>query len=144
MGCQFQKILNISFLGVFFDPNPEIVIENIRLTDEGIYKCFTKHSLNVIDKNGSAISGIYSGGVEITIDPRSILIFCQPKNKTVTMLEDLELKCEAESVSQPLKYQWYHEEKVLVGQCQNILNLCKVGLEQKGQYKCLVTNSVGW
>ena len=74
---------------------------------------------------------------------RSIVIINQPQDQTVTMLDDVSFSCDAESVSTPLSHQWYFQDKVLVGQCESVLKLLKVGLDQKGQYKCVVRNSAG-
>ena len=74
---------------------------------------------------------------------RSIVIINQPQDQTVTMLDDVSFSCDAESVSTPLSHQWYFQDKVLVGQCESVLKLLKVSLDQKGQYKCVVRNSAG-
>ena len=71
------------------------------------------------------------------------MIINQPQDQTVTMLDDVSLACDAESVSTPLSHQWYFQDKVLVGQCASVLKLLKVGLDQKGPYKCVVRNSAG-
>jgi hypothetical protein len=121
----------------------EITIDALRLCESGIYRCYVNHCLRVADPSGQTIPGIYSGGTEVIVNPDSILIFNQPEvEKSAILLDNVQFECDAESPS-ALKYQWFHEDKVLVGQCVKVLKLNKVNLDQRGRYHCRVTSNLG-
>ena len=69
-----------------------------------------------MDNTGARIQGIYTAGVGIAIDPDTLLIVKQPKDQTCVLLDDVVFDCVAESPSE-LTYQWYVNDKVIVGEC---------------------------
>ena len=50
-------------------------------------------------------------------------------------MDDIDLQVEAESPSD-LSYQWYHNDKILVGQQCPTLSLVRVSLDLNGVYTC--------
>lgn len=115
----------------------EIIIEDMRIEDVGTYKCLIQHSFKVVDENGSEIRGAYTGGVEICVEPDSIFVLEQPQDQNCTLLDNIQFKVCVESPSK-LTFQWYHEDKVIVGAVDRILNLTRVSLDHRGSYKCLI------
>ncbi len=117
----------------------EIHVDGLRLEDVGIYKCLVQHCMTVIDPKGQAVPGVYTGGVELVLDPASILIIEHPKDACSTLLGSVEFRCLAESGQASLIYQWYHNDKLIVGEKSNVLKLVKVTLDHRGAFKCIIT-----
>ena len=82
--------------------------------------------------------GVYTAGVGIAIDPETLLIVEQPKDQACVLLDDVVFDCVAESPSE-LTYQWYANDKVIVGECNRTLKLNSVSLDDRGKYHCSIT-----
>ena len=93
----------------------------MRLEDVGIYKCFIEHRLQVVNDTGVKAPGVYTAGVGIAIDPETLLIVEQPKDQSCILLDNVIFECVAESPSD-LTYQWYMNDKVIVGKIKIIQN----------------------
>ena len=96
-------------------------------------------SLQVLDNTGAKVPGVYTAGVGIAIDPETLLIVEQPKDQSCVLLDDIVFDCVAESPSE-LTYQWYVNNKVIVGECNSTLTLNGVSLDNRGKYFCCITN----
>ena len=122
---------------------PMITLDKIQVSDAGTYQCSIKHFPKAVDDNLVEVPEVRSGRIKIVIDPTCILIHSHPVNQSVKMLDDVKFQCLAESASMPLEFQWYHDDNRLFVPNRSTLKLCKVKLNQKGRYKCVVKNSIG-
>ena len=74
-----------------------------------------------MDDAHASVQGVYTSGVGIVIDPETLLIVNQPEDQTCILLDNVMFECVAESPSQ-LLYQWYMNDKVIVGKIKIVQN----------------------
>ena len=102
-----------------------------------------QHQLKVLDQSGNDVPGMFTAGIEVKLNPHTIHVLEQsPETTDCVLLEDLTLFVKAQATNQ-LKYQWFHNDKLLAGQCTHQLELYRLNFDQGGQYKCVIRNQLG-
>ena len=81
----------------------------------------------MVDDAHASVQGVYTSGVGIAIDPETLLIVNQPEDQTCILLDNVMFECVAESPSQ-LLYQWYMNDKVIVG--KNLVRIKSFRIEK--------------
>lgn len=108
-----------------------LLLENVQTEDSGLYSV-------VVD--GKCDPKIQSEGVQWTI-LQSTEIVTQPEDIVITEQNRIELSVNAIGVN--LKYQWYKNGEILLGEKNSSLIIDKAKESDEADYKCLVTGDCG-
>ena len=111
----------------------ELKIANVTPTDAGIYYVVAKGALGESQKTSDNAKLIISTPPVFDTHPKDVIV---KETETITLTVEV-------SGTEPFRYQWYKDDKIIEGATNKTLIITNAALEHTGRYECEATNICG-